>query len=303
MSRTKAFLAYLLENAPSYAPKVIGVHAMDPQGFTELAEPMLEWASVALGEDAYLDRLTNGYVAFVSEVNMAQMVYEQTGHYENASFEDVYKVAYGDPEFMSDYHWGVYVTTFAWEHHLALYRFFRNDFLSKLEDNARIVDLGAGSGIYNLLAMHARKNLRVTAVDISPTSTEEAREMAKKLGFGDRAEHVCADATTWKPPVDCDAGISCFLMEHLEKPELLIGNLAKAVKPRGYVYVTTALTAAEVDHIYEFRRESEVLRVCEEAGFRVVSTHSLTPHNPPQDRHFLPRSMGLLLNRRAGDIW
>lgn len=301
--RTAAFLSALKENAPAFSLKVAEVAALDRASFEELAEPMLEWAAIALGEDVYLERLVSGYVAFVSEVNMAQFVYETAGHYENSSFAEVYDVAYGDPEFMADYHWGVYVTTFAWEHHLALYRFFRDSFLRTLDDGARIVDLGAGSGIYNLLAMHAHRRLSVTAVDISPTSVEESRRMAHKLGFADRVEHVCADATEWSAPTDCDGGISCFLLEHLERPELLLANLAKAVKPRGWAYVTTALSAAEVDHIYEFRRETEVLRLCEDAGFRVVSTHSLAPRNLPADRRFLPRSMGLLLNRRAGDVW
>ena len=301
--RTNHFLKSIAEMAPSYAQKVADVAKIDPESFFELGERMLEWAVIALGEEQYVERLVDGYIAFVTEVNMAQLVYEKEGKYANSSFEEVYAVAYGDDEFMADYHWGVYVTTFAWEHHLKLYRFFKDEFLARLGGGDRIVDLGAGSGIYNLLAMNARENLKVTAVDISPTSVEESREMAKRLGFGGRVEHVLADATKWIPDTKCDAGISCFLLEHLEEPELLIGNLAKVVKPRGWVYTTTALTAAEVDHIYEFRRESEVVRLCEEAGFRVVSTHSLTPHAVVEENKFLPRSMGLLLNRRAGEIW
>ncbi len=59
----------------------------------------------------------------------------------------------------------------------------------------------------------------------------------------------------------------------------------------------------EVDHIYEFRRESEVTAMAEDAGFRVVAMLSSAPGTIPQTSYFLPRSLGLVLQRRAHDIW
>jgi hypothetical protein len=67
------------------------------------------------------------------------------------------------------------------------------------------------------------------------------------------------------------------------------------------VFITTALTAAETDHIYEFRRESEVLLLAEEAGFRVVASLSATPLVDRGAALYIPRSMALSLQKRGDE--
>jgi hypothetical protein len=67
--------------------------------------------------------------------------------------------------------------------------------------------------------------------------------------------------------------------------------------------VTAALTAAEIDHIHEFRRESQIVAMAEDAGFRVVSTLSASPRSIRHDATFLPRSMALVLQKRGGEWW
>lgn len=301
-SFTDEFLVALKDRVPAYSNHVLKLAESSPELFREFSEPMLEWAHISLGQD-YLDRIIDGYVFFVTEVNMAQIMYEKTGRYQYSSFQEVYDVAYGDEEFMEDYHWGVFASTFAWEHHLNLSKLFRDRFLERLDNNAKVLDLGAGSGIYNLLALRQCPSATAVAVDISPTSVKESRNTAVELGLGDRTQHICSDATTWKAGDMFDAAISCFVLEHLEHPELLLLNLSRNVKPHGLVYVTTALTASEIDHIYEFRRESEVVAMCERAGFRVLEYQSLASSDTPTDRYFLPRSIGLVLQVKKGPIW
>jgi hypothetical protein len=67
--------------------------------------------------------------------------------------------------------------------------------------------------------------------------------------------------------------------------------------------MSTALTAAEVDHIFEFSRESELVAMAEKCGFRVVSMLSESPKAHPRTSYFLPRSMALVLRKRGNPIW
>jgi hypothetical protein len=92
-------------------------------------------------------------------------------------------------------------------------------------------------------------------------------------------------------------------MEHLEEPQLLLQNMASNLETRGYAFITAALTAAEVDHISEFRHESEIVSMAEEAGFRVFSMYSAAPLSHPDSHRFLPRSLALVLQKRKNDIW
>jgi hypothetical protein len=53
-----------------------------------------------------------------------------------------------------------------------------------------------------------------------------------------------------------------------------------------------------VDHIFEFRRESELVKMCEDHGLRVLETLSVNPRRTLPKARFVPRSMGLILLRQ-----
>ena len=127
--------------------------------------------------------------------------------------------------------------------------------------------------------------------------------MAKSSGLDSRLEFKVYDALTFEGTEKYNAGISCFLMEHLDEPQRLLKNMASNLETRGYAFVTTALTADDLGHVFEFRRESEIICMAEEAGFRVVSMTSASPPSHPDSRKFLPRSIGLILQKRKNDVW
>ena len=205
---------------------------------------------------------------------------------------------------MDSYHWGVFATTFAWHHHLALYRFYRDYFLPLLApEPGRLLDLGAGSGVWHILTLRARTNWTATAIDISPRSIALASDLGKVFDLGQRAHCVEGDALQYRDEAPFDAALSCFLLEHLETPARLFENLAENLGDRSPAFVTGALTAAEIDHIAEFRRESEIIEMAEQAGFRVIASYSAAPERAIPTNRFLPRSMALVLRKRKGDIW
>ncbi len=272
--------------------------------FYDLAEPALEIARAYLGE-GYEKVLIDGYYTFVVDVNRSQQAYEKDGHYLHSSFQEVYESAYGDDDFMRLYHWGVFTTTFAWRHHLRIYGMFRDKFLSRLDpaSEGTLIDLGSGSGIWHLLAHRKVPGWSMTAVDISPLSVQTSREMIGNWDPAAKIEYVCDDATKHKLKSPADAGVCCFLLEHLESPPSLLKNLSDNLKEGGYAFVTGALTAAEHDHIYEYVRESELLLHAEEAGLRVISAESFDSGRTPRSQKYLPRSMAMLMQKRTNDIW
>ncbi|MEO9340439.1 class I SAM-dependent methyltransferase [Mesorhizobium sp. SB112] len=298
------FSSCLVERAPIFSQELARTRLAEPDTFNRLAEPMLKWAEIALGE-TWAEQLVDGYCEFVLDVNRSQLKYEKSGRYENSSFAEVFSKAYSDPEFMQLYHWGVYTTTFVWTHHLRIYKLFESQFVPLLKNvsGGSLVDLGAGSGIWHLLSLQNVPSLSVSAVDVSEPTIERSKNMAKTLGYGDKITHHVADALTWKPDAPAQAGISCFLLEHLEQPNALLAGLANSIEPGAPAFVTSALTAAEIDHIFEYRRESELVIACEQAGFRVLSMYSATPDTTPRSRYFAPRSIGLVLQKRTNAIW
>lgn len=297
------FLLYIAKNKKLFWPAIQINMSTNKELFYALGVPMLEWSRNYLGEE-YKKILAEGYVYFVADVNRSQVEYEKLGRYKHRKYNEVHENQYDNDKHMSKYHWGVYVTTFAWEHHLKIYKFFNDNFISKLNaDSGTILELGAGSGIWGMLVMNKLQNYNIIGVDVSKFSVGIAKEMANCNGFEKRSSYIIDDALTVTNSREVDAAISCFLLEHLETPQLLLSNIARNLKTGGYAFITCALTAAESDHIYEFRNESDVILMAELEGFRVISSFSSAPTSYPSDFKFLPRSMSLLLQKKRNSIW
>lgn len=278
-----------------------------PPSSVTYSDDFLELAEKTLGQKTY-QTIADGYIAFVMDVNRSQVHYELSGRYTNSSYEEVFQSTYDNEEFMKHYHWGVFASTFLWEHHIKITEFFNDAYLPLLsgETNLRCFDLGAGSGIWSWQLLKHYRKAKVDAVDISKTSVKKLDEMMAHNDMQSRVTAHLGDATSWpssKQTFEYACGISCFLLEHLEQPLKLFENIARLLKPRGVAFVTAALTAAEIDHIYEFKRESEIILMAEKAGLRVMETKSLGPSNYPKDGTFFPRSMALIVSKRDGKIW
>ena len=298
-----AFMAHFERTRPSFVRELAGTRRRYPEAFDRIGGELLGWAHALLGE-ACFDTLVRGYALFVTDVARSQIRFDRTGGYQHHSYDAVRQATYANPAFMNDYHWGVYVNTFGWAHHLRLCLYFQQFFVDRLrEGSGRLIDLGSGSGIWHLMALSRAPDWTVTAVDISETSVGLARSMAGAIGLAPRVDTVCGDALVHGEAGGWDAGISCFLLEHLERPAELLANLSRTLKPGALAFVTGGLTASEIDHIHEFWHESELVIMAEQAGFRVLSTLSENNTAASVMKRYLPRSMALVLQKRTTDTW
>jgi trans-aconitate 2-methyltransferase len=62
--------------------------------------------------------------------------------------------------------------------------------------NARVLDLGCGSGALAIAVALARRDINVIALDISPANVAKATEAASAAGVGDRVKAICGDYLT-----------------------------------------------------------------------------------------------------------
>ena len=303
MTNCEKFLDYFSQYCQIYFPGIKNTQINNRSSFEELTRIMLNWAENHIGEN-WQKVLADGYLHFLMDVNRSQVEYERRGNYLNKSYGDVFNRVYNNSEFMEFYHWGVFVSTFAWEHHIKIYDLYRNSFLPYLDpEGGRLLDLGSGSGIWSFLTTYFSPQWISQGIDISEKSVELSTKMALSSGLNTKVTFKTYDALKYKGNKKYNAAISCFLMEHLEKPQLLLQNMASNLETKGYAFITAALTAAEIDHISEFHRESEIVLMAEEAGFRVISMYSAAPPSHPDSYRFLPRSLALILQKRKNDIW
>jgi hypothetical protein len=289
---------------PRSLPGVLEAIEVDPERFRRLAGLFGGWLVGAYGESA-IERMNDALVRFSMDVNFAQAEYEQTGHYVAKTFRECEADLYANAESMDEYLWGVYATSFMWAHHMDLAEVFEKRFLRMLNPDAHIVEVAPGHGGWGLWALEHFPNATLEAYDVSASSIGMANQLARAAGFSDRARYerrdvMLLDGAVTRP---ADACICSFLIEHLEQPHRLLEIMEKLLKPRGIAFLAGALTAAQVDHIFEFRRESELVSLAERSGFRVIEMRSAGPRRTLPGARFLPRSAAFVLQKRIHELW
>jgi 2-polyprenyl-3-methyl-5-hydroxy-6-metoxy-1,4-benzoquinol methylase len=273
--------------------------AVNPERFEQIAEMFLEWAVRARGEK-WIPAMVDAFVAFSTDVNIAQVRYEADGHYPHKTLADCYEELYARKDSMSNYLWGVYLTNFLWAHHMELCLFFEDRFLTRLEDCASIVEIAPGHGGWGIWALSRLNDARLQGYDISSSSIKIARQLADSAGVKERARYIEKNALELPETADgsADACICSFLVEHLEEPEKLFAIIADFLKPNAKAYISGALTAAQIDHIFEFRHESEIVLLCEKYGLRLLESVSVNPRRTLPKARFLPRSQAVIVEKR-----
>jgi SAM-dependent methyltransferase len=105
-----------------------------------------------------------------------------------------------------------------------------------------VLEAGCGVGAQTTLLAASSPGAAITSVDISAPSLEQARRAAAAAGLAN-VSFLRADlyALPW-PEASFDHVFACFVLEHLTRPQAVLGELRRVLKPGG------TLTAIEGDH-------------------------------------------------------
>jgi 2-polyprenyl-3-methyl-5-hydroxy-6-metoxy-1,4-benzoquinol methylase len=302
-SHLEVLLAYIRDRHPRSLKGVEEARAAFADRFEHFASMFVEWLVKARGESG-IPAAVDAFVQFSTDVNLAQARYEADGRYLNKSFASVYADHYSRAESMDDYLWGIYLSNFLWAHHVDISLFYHDRFLSRLRQDSELIEIAPGHGGWGIWALKELGQATLRGFDISPSSIKIARSICDAAGFAGRATYDERNALDLNqvPASSADAVVCNFLVEHLEEPGRLFAVIEYLLRPRGLAFVTGALTAAQIDHIHEFRRESELVVLCEEHGLRVLETLSAAPRRTLPKARFVPRVMGLLVQKRVNEI-
>ncbi len=116
-----------------------------------------------------------------------------------------------------------------------------------------VVDIGAGDGA--LSSQIVKRGANVTVIDNQQAGLDLAEKMLQQRGLTARFIKGDAGATTL-PDNFADAVMCSELIEHLDRPESLVAEAFRILKPGGVFVVTTPHKLGEIPmsqfHVHEF---------------------------------------------------
>lgn len=241
----------------------------------ELDQEEREWFAAYLhySEDSGLDMryLASCYDVIVKDTLREQMFFQRRKRYRCSSYKEASEAVYFNPEYMEKYMAGLALTAFLWPNHRQMRKFF----LSRLPRNAKghYLEVGPGHGFYLMSAMRLCAYESFTGVDISPKSIEMTRHIIESGHFGSFAGHtlLCQDFLATQLPLPrYDAIVMGEVLEHVEQPLEFLKKVRQLAAPGEFIYVTTAINAPAIDHIYLFDTVESVTDMAREAGLGIA---------------------------------
>jgi len=265
---TETLVERIGEGSPMHARSLaVALGGLDHEELQELHDYIGFCAQEGWG----IDRLAAAYRVITEDTLREQIYFRRTRRYRHSTFKEVSDSVYFDSEYMSNYMYGLALTLFLWPNHLQIVRFFRR--VLPRNSHGRYLEIGPGHGAFFRYAARHGSFGSCLGVDVSPTSlqmtqrlleSDESIPLARRqLLLTDFLEATALDGTY-------DAIVMGEVLEHVEQPLLFLQRI-KALAARGaFIFITTAVNAPAIDHIYLFRSVAEVKELAVAAGLRIV---------------------------------
>ncbi|MFC1749792.1 class I SAM-dependent methyltransferase [Pseudomonadota bacterium] len=162
-----------------------------------------------------------------------------------------------------------------------------------------IASIGMGTGYETMLAANALNGWRIEGYD---TDVDTHKTAARLLDFFDVSKKI--ELYNEFPLYDLqhdrvgiyDAIIFCEILEHLLDPLMALKSLKRALKPKGYIFLTMAVNIAQEDHIYWYPDIKACRLQIADAGLSIVGEKI-----SPVTREVIPKSRNREVSFASGN--
>lgn len=259
---------YIEEKSPRHARKLHQrLGSLDEAFYTHAEIFFSVYQEILNAENKTIEEGIENYLRMVNDYVFEQVRFIQSGEYSCASFEDAYEQVYSKPEVMEYYMSGLIMSQFLWKHHYDMFRFFTDNLRRQSSKVERYLEVGGGHGIHLLEAIHLLgKDAHYDLIDISESSIQ----LAKKFLYEQPVHYHLQDIYTYKITKKYDFITMGEVLEHVEKPVLLLEKLHEMLHDEGRIFITVPGNAPAIDHIYLFHNQEHIIETAANAGFEVT---------------------------------
>lgn len=222
--------------------------------------------------EMYCSNLDN-LIEMSKEFLKLQKNLEQNGKYLFSTFEEVEKNEYNlDNDELNgpDYLWGLYFSEIFWKIHHNFTNFCLNHFMTNVPSTGKILEVPTGTGFFLCEFLKRNSTWSGVGVDLADSSMKFSKSLFEvnnvpknsyqllKMNFHD------IDSTVKYDRILCGE-----FLEHLEDPLQALKKLKSLLTKDGKIFVTAAVWAAHIDHIFLYKSAEEVREHIKEAGLSI----------------------------------
>jgi len=246
--------------------------------------------------------LAQCYDLIVKDTLREQIYFKRNKRYRFSRLHEVVSSVYHNDSYMCKYMIGLALTTFLWPNHLAIKKLFSNTVPSTKKGT--YLEIGPGHGFYLMAAFRNTIYSKFVGVDISPTSVNLTKNIIESGHFGDFANYEIIESDFLKcdAEIKFDAIIMGEVLEHVENPLFFLKRIKQVAADDSYIFITTCINSAAVDHIYLYRSIKDIEKQISSAGL-IVKKRLLFPYKnqtiKESEDQELPINVAMVLGKKT----
>jgi len=217
--------------------------------------------------------VASDYLRMIGDMRREGGYFIQHDSYSCKNQAEAYQKVYSKPDVMRYYMNALLISQLLWKHHFNMLKYFRRTFdaFACYSLNYRVLDIGAGHGLFSWIIKTRRPNCaRIDIVDLSDASLEMTRKMVGE----DDVHYLNQDISEINTELRYELIIIGEVLEHLDDPISVLKNISGLLSERGLLFFTVPTNAPAIDHVYLFRTKEDVLRMIDEAGLGWLSMYT-----------------------------
>lgn len=228
-------------------------------------------------------------IDFSLEFLNLQIKLEKTGGYPYSSFLEVEKNVYNDPNRKLKgpwYIWALYFSQFFWVTHNKVFSFFVDDFIKNSPDTGFLLEVPTGTGLFITKFLLNRSAWGGVGVDLGETSIKFTKDVMDVYGLPpQRVKIINEDIYKFKTDKKFDRILCGEFLEHVEDPFSVLVKLKNLLNDNGKIFLTVAVWAAMIDHIYLYSSPEDVRLHIKKAGLKIEKelVQSVFRNRKPED--------------------
>ncbi|MBW2973159.1 class I SAM-dependent methyltransferase [Candidatus Woesearchaeota archaeon] len=205
----------------------------------------------------YADTIKD-FIDFSAEFLTLQMELNKTGTYKFKKFEDTKREVLDNPQIMAKrYLNGLFLSQAFWINHYKLFDFFIQNFCKGNISSGNILEVPIGTGIFISEFIRNNPAWKGKGYDLSKSAVDFAKKIIR-INNSQEIEVAQKNVFDISETIKYDKIICGELLEHVENPKDLLSKLNSLLSKDGELFLTTAIWAAGIDHIFLFKSVKEV---------------------------------------------
>ncbi|TXE85097.1 class I SAM-dependent methyltransferase [Campylobacter peloridis] len=218
-----------------------------------------------------LEEQATSYIVVLNDTLEETKYFIEHNKYRYSSLKEVEDKVYLNKDYMKKYMIGLAISSFIWNAHIEVRRYFAEYIDSKKEQENTYLEIGPGHGEFFTKALRSKKFKQYYGIDISPISCQMSENMVKnQIGnLNIKYEFICKDFTKCDFDNKADLVVMGEVLEHVEKPLEFMQNVRSLLNDDGEIFATIPINAPAIDHIYLFSHPDEVKKLLKEAKLQI----------------------------------